>query len=229
VQLTEDLQRARRQIVTSREEERRRLRRDLHDGLGPSLAAQMLMVGSARAALAEQPEMADTLLAKIETDIESTLADLRRIVYDLRPPALDQLGLAGAIRAYAVACESGEVGDTQRKLTVRVEMPDELPSLTAAVEVAAYHIAREAMANVVHYAGAATCTVRLSHENGERVRLVVSVRDDGVGLAEGAPAGVGLASMRERAAELGGICTIESNPDTGTHVKAVLPWEPELE
>jgi signal transduction histidine kinase len=223
VQLASDLQRARQQVVASREEERRRLRRDLHDGLGPSLAAQMLKAGAARAALAEDPETADKLMSQIETDIESTLADLRRIVYDLRPPALDQLGLAGALRAYAVACESGEVGDTDRDLTVHVEMPEVLPPLPAAVEVAAYHIGREAMANVVHHARARACTVRLAEGKGDSGRLVLSIDDDGVGLAEGMPAGVGLTSMRERAAELGGTCSVESGPGTGTRVTAVLP------
>jgi signal transduction histidine kinase len=175
--------------------------------------------------LPEQPETADTLLAEIETEIESSLADLRRVVYDLRPPALDQLGLVGALRAYAVACESGEVGDTQPKLTVHVEAADELPPLPAAVEVAAYHIGREAMANVVHHAGAATCAVRLSQERTENRRLVLSIRDDGAGMAQGVPAGVGLASMRERAAELGGTCTLESKPGAGTLVVAVLPLD----
>ena len=107
LQLNNDLQRARQQIISSREEERRRLRRDLHDGLGPSLAAQMLKLGSARALLTEQPQLADQLLADMETDIENTLADVRRIVYDLRPPALDQLGLSGALRTYAETCSAG--------------------------------------------------------------------------------------------------------------------------
>ena len=223
LQLTADLQQARQQIVSSREEERRRLRRDLHDGLGPSLAAQMLKVGSARALLAENPQMTDNLLAEMETDIEATLADLRRIVYDLRPPALDQLGLGGALDAFAVACESGEMGDTQRNLTIRREMPDKLPSLPAAVEVAAYHIGREALANVVHHSQAQHCTLRLAVDEGESGHLHLSVQDDGQGFAETTRAGVGLASMRERAAELGGTCTIEASPGKGTRVAAELP------
>jgi signal transduction histidine kinase len=229
LQLTADLQRARQQIVTSREEERRRLRRDLHDGLGPSLAAQILKIGSARALLAEQPEMTDKLLAEMETDIESTLAEVRRIVYDLRPAELDQRGLAGALRAYAEAVESGELGDTHPNLTLHVEIPDALPPLPAAVEVAAYHIAREALTNVVHHAQAQRCTLRLAVDEGEHGRLHLRIQDDGLGFSGGAragvgvPTGVGLSSMRERAAELGGTCTIEAEPGAGTRVTAVLP------
>jgi signal transduction histidine kinase len=223
LQLTADLQNARQQIVTSREEERRRLRRDLHDGLGPSLAAQLLKIGSARTMLTEQPELADKLLAEMETDIEGTLAEVRRIVYALRPPALDQLGLAGALRAYAAACESGEIGDTHLGLTVDVEMPDTLPSLPAAVEVAAYHIAREALTNVVRYAQAQRCKMQLVVEDGDSGRLHLSVEDDGQGFPDSVRTGVGLASMRERAAELGGTCTIKSQPGAGTRVTALLP------
>jgi signal transduction histidine kinase len=229
LQLTADLRRARQQIVTSREEERRRLRRDLHDGLGPSLAAQILKVGSARALLAEQPERTDRLLAEIETDIESTLAEVRRIVYDLRPAELDQRGLAGALRAYAEAVESGELGDAHPSLKIQVAIPDALPPLPAAVEVAAYHIAREALTNVVRHAGAQHCALRLEVDGGEDGRLHLSIQDDGLGLSggergeSGVPAGVGLTSMRERAAELGGVCTIQAKPGAGTRITAILP------
>jgi len=229
LQLTADLQRARQQIVTSREEERRRLRRDLHDGLGPTLAAQILKIGSARALLAERPVMADKLLAEMETDIEGTLAEVRRIVYDLRPAELDQRGLAGALHAYAEAVERGELGDTHPNLTVRVKIPEALPPLPAAVEVAAYHIAREALTNVVRHAQAQHCTLRLAVEGDEDGRLHLSIQDDGLGLPGGerrevgVPTGVGLTSMRERAAELGGTCAIQSEPGVGTRITAVLP------
>ncbi len=212
-QLTADLQQARRQIVSSREEERRRLRRDLHDGLGPSLAATLLKIGSARALLASRPETTNQLLAEMESDIETTLADVRRIVYDLRPPALDQFGLVGALRAYAETCES-------ETLTVRLDAPDSLPPLPAAVEVAAYHIGREGLTNVVRHAGARRCTLKLWRENG---RLHLTLQDDGRGFADGTQAGVGLAAMRERAAELGGSCTIVGELGRGVLVTAVLP------
>jgi signal transduction histidine kinase len=232
LQLTADLQQARQQVVISREEERRRLRRDLHDGLGPSLAAQMLKIGSARALLAEQPKRADQLLAEIETDIEGTLAEVRRTVYDLRPAALDQLGLPGALRAFAGEVERGELGDEYPNLTIGLEIPEALPPLPAAVEVAAYHIGREALTNVVRHAGARHCRVRLAVKDGEKGHLYLRVEDDGPGIsgearrAVGVPTGVGMASMRERAAELGGTCTIETIPGTGTRVTAELPLGP---
>lgn len=215
LQLTADLQQARQQIVSSREEERRRLRRDLHDGLGPSLAATLLKIGSARALLANQPETSDKLLAEMESDIEMTLADVRRIVYDLRPPALDQFGLVGALRAYAETCESAT-------LTVHLDAPDPLPPLPAAVEVAAYHIGREGLTNVVRHAGARRCTLKLWPENG---RLQLTLQDDGQGFAGDTQTGVGVAAMRERADELGGSCTIVGELGQGVLVTAVLPIE----
>ncbi|MCP5086273.1 MAG: GAF domain-containing sensor histidine kinase, partial [Rhodobacteraceae bacterium] len=231
-QLTDDLQRARQHIISSREEERRRLRRDLHDGLGPTLASHMLKIGSARAVLSDRPQLTDKLLSEMETDIENTLAELRRIVYDLRPPALDQWGLVGALRAYAETCENGE----HPAMTIRVDAPDRLPTLPAAVEVAAYHIGREGLTNVVRHAQASRCTLRLrvdegggSHiadwkESGTGAgRLHLTIQDDGHGFAKESRAGVGLTSMRERAAELGGLCTIESKVGAGAWVTAVLP------
>lgn len=219
LQLTADLQHARRQIVSSREEERRRLRRDLHDGLGPSLAAQLLKIGSARALLATRPQASEQLLAEMETDIAGTLDDLRRIVYALRPPALDQWGLVGALRAFGETCESAT-------LVVYVDAPEALPPLPAAVEVAAYHIAREALTNVVRHARAHHCSVTLWVEGEAQRRLHLVIRDDGQGLAGHTPTGVGLNAMRERAAELGGMCTIVGAPGRGATVTAVLPIEP---
>ena len=99
--LTADLQRSRERLVTAREEERRRLRRDLHDGLGPQLAAQTLKVGSARSLYGRDPAAADALLSELETNMEAAISDIRRLVYNLRPPALDELGLDGAIRESA--------------------------------------------------------------------------------------------------------------------------------
>lgn len=221
-QLTADLQHARQQIVTGREEERRRLRRDLHDGLGPSLAAQLLKIGSARALLATRPGLTDQLLAEMETDTENTLAELRRIVYNLRPPALDQWGLVGALRAYAESCESGP-------LIVRVDAPEALPPLPAAVEVAAYHIGREGLTNTLRHAQARHCTLRLWVDKGPDARLHLTIHDDGQGFARNASAGVGLAAMRERAEELGGACTITGKSGEGTTVTALLPLHTEGE
>jgi signal transduction histidine kinase len=213
VRLTADLQRSREQLVSAREEERRRLRRDLHDGLGPRLAAQTLKAGSARSLYPRDPAAADALLSELEADMEVAIAEVRRLVYDLRPPALDELGLVGAIRETAARYEA-------QGLSVTVEAPAGMPSLPAAVEVAAYRIAQEAVTNVVRHARADSCLVRLSPEKDA---LEVEVFDDGVGLPEDRAPGVGLHSMRERAGELGGACKIESMPSGGTRVLARLP------
>jgi signal transduction histidine kinase len=217
--LTAELQQARERLVTAREEERRRLRRDLHDGLGPALAAQTLKVGSARHFLTRDSATADRLLGELERDIAAALQEVRRLVYDLRPPALDDLGLVGALRLLA-AQYSGEVAGPQ----VAVEAP-ELPPLPAAVEVAAYRIAQEALANAVRHGRAGRCAVRLEVTDGRagQPRLALEVADDGRGIAPEARGGVGLHSMRERAAELGGSCSVSPRPGGGTLVRAELP------
>lgn len=223
VRLTADLQRSRERLVTAREEERRRLRRDLHDGLGPSLAAQTLKLGSARALYPRDAAGADALLAELEADMEATVTNVRRLVYDLRPPALDELGLVGAVREIA-AEYSRPVGDRGAGLSATVEAPDDLSSLPAAVEVAAYRIVQEALTNVVRHAGAASCRLSLGiRRSGDREWLQVTVEDDGIGLMSERKPGVGLTSMRERAAELGGTLVVETLPEGGTRVAAGLP------
>ena len=211
-QLTADLQRSRQRLVTAREEERRRLRRDLHDGLGPTLAAQMFRLGSARSLLESDPEAVDEILAQLEGQTEQTLAEIRRLVYNLRPPALDQLGLAAAVREYAAQYNGPD-------LAVTVETPDSLPPLPAAVEVAAYRIVQEALTNVVHHAEASQCHVTVICNDNLRV----SVGDDGRGLPDDYRSGVGLTSMRERAAELGGVLRVQAAAARGTEVTAILP------
>ncbi|MGI8688073.1 MAG: GAF domain-containing sensor histidine kinase, partial [Thermomicrobiales bacterium] len=229
VRLTTDLQRSRERLVTTREEERRRLRRDLHDGLGPRLGAQMLRIGAARQLLAGDPKGTDALLAALETDVEAALADIRRLVYDLRPPTLDELGLIGAIRESAMqyglqqATMDGapDVGAPR----VMVEAPEQLPPLSAAVEVAAYRIMQEALTNVVRHADAHWCVICLALDEA-RGTLRITVTDDGVGIPATHRAGVGLTSMRERATELGGIFAVETPPTGGTRVSAHLPLPP---
>jgi signal transduction histidine kinase len=215
VRLTADLQRSRERLVATREEERRRLRRDLHDGLGPALAAQTLKVGAARALYPRDPASAERLLGDLERDIAAALADIRRLVYNLRPPALDELGLCAAIREYAAQCHTNGAGAPR----ITVEAPEHLPDLPAALEVAAYRIAQEALANVLRHAGARACRVRLTL--GELLELEIA--DDGVGLPDRRRPGVGLASMRERAEELGGTCSVEAADGGGTVVRARLP------
>ncbi len=218
VRLTADLQRARERLVAAREEERRRLRRDLHDGLGPQLSSQALTIDAVRALMRRDPDAAEALLLDLKAQAQDAVADIRRLVYALRPPALDDLGLLGALRE--TAAQYGQNG-----LRVSVEAPEELSSLPAAVEVAAYRIAQEALTNVLRHAEARGCVVSLELDD-DASALRLEIRDDGRGLPDaraGGRAGVGLSSMRERAAELGGSLTAGALPEGGTAVRVVLP------
>jgi signal transduction histidine kinase len=205
------LQRSRERLVSAVEDERRRLRRDLHDGLGPALAAQTLKAGSARALFTRDPERAQALLEELEADAQTAMADVRRLVYNLRPPALDELGLAGAIRQTAATHAGG--------MRMTVEMPDVLPPLPAAVELAAYRITQEALANVTRHSRAGRCRLRLTVDKD----LELEVIDNGIGLATARPPGVGMSSIRERAAELGGTSSIGPGRSSGTRVFVQLP------
>ncbi len=147
VRLTADLQRSRERLVTAREEERRRLRRDLHDGLGAQLAGLTVQAGVLRGLIAKDPVAADDLAAELRTELRTAIADIRRLVHGLRPPALDELGLAGALQRLA------ERIGFDGAVRVAVDVGD-LPPLPAAAEVAAYRIAQEALTNVVRHAAA---------------------------------------------------------------------------
>ena len=214
VLLDRALHRSRERLVVGREEERRRLRRDLHDGLGPALAGVALGVDAARNLLRSDPQAADVLLADLKHETLGCVSEVRRIVEDLRPPALDELGLLPALTAFV-----DRLSARDDALQVAVRAPDPLPPLPAAVEVAAYRIATEAITNVARHAHARSCLLRL--EVGDD--LTIDVRDDGIGLPPGRTAGVGLPSMAERAAELGGRCEITRVDGGGTRVLAHLP------
>jgi signal transduction histidine kinase len=214
VRLTADLQRSRERLVATREEERRRLRRDLHDGLGAQLAGLNVQAGALRRLIPQDPAGADEMVVELREELRGAISDIRRLVYDLRPPALDDLGLAEALRRLAE--RYGSNGDQPR---VSVKAPDDLPTLPAAVEVAVYRIAQEALTNVARHAKANSCVVRLSVNHDVTLEVV----DDGVGIPAGRNAGVGLSSMRERASELGGSCVVQSEPEGGTRVLVRLP------
>ena len=223
VRLTNELQRSRERLVATREEERRRIRRNLHDGLGPALSSAMLKLGAARRLL-PSGSPADELVMEVREDMRATVSDVRRLVYDLRPPALDQLGLVLAIRDYGEQCGNSSETGGESGMRVTVNASEELPLLPAAVEVAAYHIAREAITNAARHARARSCRIRLTFEDTpERPELWLEITDDGVGLPAERHVGVGLYSMRERAEELGGQCTVESPPEGGTRTLARLP------
>ena len=200
--------------MTAREEERRRLRRDLHDGLGAQLAGLNVQTGVLRRLIPEYPEAADEVALELRTELQSAIADIRHLIYDLRPPALDDLGLISALRQLA-----DRYGAEDEHLRVSVGAPEVLPPLPAAVEVAAYRISQEALTNVVRHAGARNCVVRIAVAD----EMMLEIADDGVGIPEAHTAGVGLFSMRERAAELGGTCAVERVPEGGTRVLVRLP------
>jgi signal transduction histidine kinase len=226
LQLHQQLQRSRESLVLAREEERLRLRRDLHDGLGATLAGLRLQVESAQA-LVREPGVA-SLLSAAGRGVTSAVEEVRGITDGLRPPALDELGLAAALQLVAERVSTAV-------LHVRVDVPT--VHAGAAVEVAAYRIASEALANVARHSGAteATLSLALESDNGSRVpSLVVEVGDNGRGLppsghASTSGSGLGLAAMRQRAEELGGSLEVASSADrgpsgrTGTLVRAVLP------
>jgi signal transduction histidine kinase len=215
--LTLDLVASRERLIVAREEERRRIRRDLHDGLGPTLAAIGLRAEAAADLAPGDPEAAERLLTELREDVDRAIGDVRRLVDGLRPPALDQLGLVGALEAEAARLAPGAV--------LQVERATPLPDMPAAVEVAAYRIAVEAMTNAARHAGARACRVRVAATDGGSYgpALEIEVVDDGQGLPEAVRPGIGLGSMRERAAEVGGTCVIEPRAGGGVRVHATLP------
>lgn len=218
--LAAELRKSKERLVLAREEERRWLRRDLHDGVGPVLAAASLKVDTARNVLADDPR-AESLLLDVRAVVQDAVTDVRRVVDGLRPPALDDLGLGGAIQRLAT--------DLRGPLDVGVELGEEVRDVPAAVEVAAYRIVQEALTNIVRHAGAAHASVRVERAGGA---LCVEVADDGSGVV-GAPGGTagdravrrgaGLESMRERAQEVGGTLRIAAREGGGTLVTALLP------
>ena len=216
--LAVDLQAAREQSATARAEERRQLRRDLHDGLGPRLSSLVYAVDASRNLVRDNPTEADQVLLALRTDIVRAVEEVRRLSYGMRPAALDDLGLAEALRRQADTL----IGAADRPLVVEFvvrELPAEIP---AAVEIAAYRIGVEAIANVVRHSLANRATVLL---DAEADGLVVEVIDDGDGAAFAGvwQPGVGLESMRTRAEELGG--SLVARPTAGGgRVRAVLPW-----
>jgi signal transduction histidine kinase len=212
-QQTIELQRSRRLLITGREEERRRLRRDLHDGLGPVLAAVALQADTAYDLAVADPEETKALLGSIREQTQTAVTDIRLLVHGLRPPTLDELGLVAALQQSARAYR--HTLDVQ----VRAQV---LPPLPAAVEVATFRIVQETLNNVVKHARARACMVTIGIDDGLRV----VIDDDGIGYTAGPVPGVGLVSIRERAAELGGHFTIRQRPSGGTRVEVQLPLVP---
>jgi two-component system NarL family sensor kinase len=209
--LAHELQLSRERLVLGREEDRRRIRRDLHDGLGPVLGGVALRLDAAGNAIDADPARSRLLVQQSRQDITAALADVRRLVHGLRPPALDDFGLVAALEHQVDAASSA--------LDVQLDAGD-LGSLPAAVEVAAFRIVSEALNNVVRHAAAASGRVTLGIADGE---LRIEVADDGRGIDPDVVAGVGLRSLRERAEELGGRFEVQCPAAGGTVVRAFLP------
>ena len=212
--MSAELQSSRERIVAAQAEERRRLRRELHDGLGPTLTGIAFTADAAANLIQTDPAQSNELLTALRRDSRAALADVRRIVDDLRPPALDELGLVGALRQRAEQLAWRADGGAVR---VRLDVPPSVPALPAAVEVATYRIATEALTNIARHSRATSALIRL--ECGDR--LEVSVTDDGSADGTWTP-GVGLTAMRDRAAELGGSFSAGPSP-SGGRVSAWFP------
>lgn len=207
-----ELRQTRERLVTAREEERRRLQKDLHDGLGASLAAIGLKLDRMRRtfSLARETEEA---VDDVQMQLKETIVGLRRLVYSLRPLELDELGFALALRELQY-----QFADQPVRITVVVE--EGLPSLSAAVEVTAYRIVQECISNAIRHSGASRCSVQARVEGD---RLIVEVEDDGVGMPAEPRTGIGLRSIRERAQEVGGSLLLRSTPNEGTSVLVTIP------
>jgi signal transduction histidine kinase len=215
VRLSQELQLARQRIVQLREEERRRIRRDLHDGLGPALAGLTFTLEAVRNLTGSDLQRADELLVSATEQVQTMIGDVRRLIYGLRPPTLDQLGLAASLRGLATQ-------ESSPGTSVTIDAPNTMPPLPAAVEVAAYWIAQEALTNVKRHAHAQVCSVRVDLEP---TMLRLEIADNGAGLSNGS-IGIGLQTMKERAAEVGGTCEIGDRSGGGTLVVASLPRLP---
>jgi signal transduction histidine kinase len=215
VEVSAELHRSRERLLLAIEEERRRLGRDLHDDLGPRLAVISMQVEAAHDLVLVDPDRARVVLSRLLDLTEEAVREVRQMAHNHRPPTLDALGLMTALRAHVAYLAA---------VPARVEAPEELPPLPAAVEVAAYRIALEALQNVAVHAHATGCVLRVAHDGAT---LTVDVEDDGVGIPAGHPVGLGLQSMAQRAGELRGVLTVEAAAGgTGTLVRASLPCRP---
>ena len=212
LQLNADLQRSRERLVIVAEKERQRLQRDLHDGLGTELSAQMIKIGTARAQVHREPDRADELLMDVEQKLVDAVGEVRRLIHNLRPPVLEQLGF---FKTLQILVEEHQMRD----FNITLQLPETTYRIPPAVEIAAYRIVQEAITNVIKHANATNCHIDIVL--GENLELHVS--DSGIGIPEAFTRGVGLRSMRERAEELGGSLEVGRRPEGGTQISAMLP------
>jgi signal transduction histidine kinase len=207
--LTEDLKSSRERVIDAAAEERTRLRRELHDSLGPLLTGAAFKADGIALAAQKRPERAESLAIELADQLRQSVGAVRRLAYGLRPATLDELGLVGALR---------EESDRLGQVKVIVEAPASLPTLPSSVEVAAYRIAAEALTNVVRHSDAKLASVQLTTDNGS-LKMIIS--DNGSANGPWSP-GLGLTSIQLRASEVGGVCEAGPTADGG-RVVAVLP------
>lgn len=207
---SELLQRASQQAVQDREEIARRAMQELHDQIGPSLAGALLQVDAARKMLKGKDDRIHELLSNVIEHIRATQADVRKLIERIWPARLRH-GLSEALRLLAERF-------TTPGLAVEA-FGDEVRKLPAAVETAAYRIAREAVANTIRHSGASFCHILLQGNGSLSLRVI----DDGTGMKPSTGGGLGLVSMRQRCEELGGTFSIEKHSPSGTVVVAILP------
>jgi signal transduction histidine kinase len=213
VRLNKDLRRSRRRLVAAREEERRRIRRDLHDGLGPLLASQTLTLDAVEKLLERDPDQARNLIRALKAQSDSAVKDIRHLIYDLRPPELDNFGLLTALKHTAERLSTPN-------FHVSIDQTEMLPALPAAVELAAFRIAQEGMNNAVRHSGGTRCDIVLEID----ACLTLCIQDDGDGIQSDAVPGLGLGTIRERVEELQGLFDIQTGSE-GTALKAAFPLE----
>ena len=214
-QLTADLRSSRERLIIAREEERRRIRNNLHDGLAPTISSFQLQLRAIRRLMLQNQAQAEQMIEELSAGLRQATAEIRQLVYDMRPPMLDELGLINTLNHMPLA---------EAPLQLEVIAPDPMPTLSAAMEVAIYRIATEAIHNVVKHAQATTCTVRIAIE---AETLTLTIVDDGQGISAGNPNGIGTQSMVERATELGGTFAIQPAEPHGTCIEVRLPWRDE--
>ena len=214
-QLATSLRAANESLIESRQAERQKLRRDLHDTVGPNLAAVLLRLRDASDSL-EDPQTARPLLQRATEVTRATVDEVRRLARDLHPTDIATQNLVGATRLLADKLSTTE-------LPIEVCETGDLAAVPPAVSAAIFQIASEALTNVVRHSGATTCTVDLSQGPAG---VVLAVVDDGRGIASQPTEGVGLRSMRQRAEELGGTWSVERRAERGTIVRAAFATAP---
>jgi len=213
--LMSSIAKSRRDITGQYDHERHRLRRDLHDSLGPVLATAVLRIDSARRLVGTDSTAVDNVLLELREDTFTVLSEIRRLIYELGPATVEPTGLRNALDSLAERFTKASDG----KLAVHLTVAGNLSSLPAEIGLAVYRIVSEALTNVARHARATHCVVTVSVSD----RVVLEVVDNGVGIRDRSGGGLGLGSIQDRARELGGRGRIERRRPHGTRVLVDIP------